>query len=65
VSGYKGCRVRIIFYNNTTPTLEGFCVLDGRSEIEVVTDDGERVKVNKRYVLKIVNLGDYDSSQLE
>jgi len=72
VSGYKDCRVRIIFCKDKVPALEGYCTLDGRSEIEVVTDDGEKVKVNKRHVLKIINLGspfskssNYDSSQLE
>lgn len=69
MSGYKGCRVRIVFCKEAVPPLEGYCTLDGRSEIEVITDDGEKVKVNKRHVLKIINLGSPfdrpDSSQLE
>jgi len=51
------------------PALEGYCTLDGRSEIEVITDEGEKIKVNKRHILKIINLGSpfdkHDSSQLE
>ena len=66
MSGYKDCRVRIVFCKESVPPLEGLCTLDGRSEIEVVTDEGEKVKVIKRHVLKIINLGspfdNYNSS---
>ena len=31
--------------------------MDGRAEIELVTDDGERMKVMKRHILKVIDLG--------
>ena len=56
--GYEGHRIRVIFCPKApVPAVEGVCVLDGRAEIELVTDDGERMKIMKRYVLKVVDLG--------
>ena len=54
--GYEGHRIRVIFCKNH-PTIEGICTLDGRAEIELVTDDGERMKVMKRHILKVIDLG--------
>ena len=54
--GYEGHRVRVVFCKNH-PAVEGVCILDGRAEIELVTDDGERMKLMKRHILKIVDLG--------
>ena len=31
--------------------------MDGRAEIELVTDDGERMKLMKRHILKVIDLG--------
>ena len=31
--------------------------MDGRAEIELVTDNGERIKLMKRHILKVIDLG--------
>ena len=56
--GYEGHKVRVVFCPKApVSAIEGICTLDGRAELELVTDEGERMKIMKRYILRIIDLG--------